>query len=92
MPEDAPLLPATVPPAERRRARGYITLLIPVVLVLATLGVLIFGKREPSDPLGLAQFWLEQWVVLRRRLTEARPSSTDTSTCPSTCARCMAMT
>ncbi|CAK9782134.1 microsomal dipeptidase precursor (Dehydropeptidase-I) [Cutaneotrichosporon oleaginosum] len=64
MSENAPLLPATAPPAERRRARGSITLLVPVVLVLATLGVLIFGKREPSDPLSLARYWLDHTPII----------------------------
>ncbi|GMK60018.1 hypothetical protein CspeluHIS016_0902350 [Cutaneotrichosporon spelunceum] len=62
MPENAPLLPSNH--GERGRARGYITLLVPIVLVLATLGVLIFGKREPSDPLGLAQSWLDRTPVI----------------------------
>ncbi|BEJ18082.1 hypothetical protein CspHIS471_0703590 [Cutaneotrichosporon sp. HIS471] len=62
MPENAPLLPSGL--SERRRARGYITLLVPVVLVLATLGVLIFGQREPSDPLGLARSWLDHTPVV----------------------------
>lgn len=61
--ETRPILPSSVAvtaPGERRRTPGAITLLVPVVLVLATLGVLIFGKREPKDALGLAKYWLGQ--------------------------------
>lgn len=61
--EERPLLPsssAVTAPGERRRAQGVVTLFVPVILVLATIGVLIFGKRAPKDPLGLANYWLTQ--------------------------------
>lgn len=51
------------------RSKRLITLFVPLVLVLATVGVLLFGESEPSDPLKKANYWLKTCVVVRAMLT-----------------------
>jgi hypothetical protein len=58
-----PLLPA--PSAQEAEAprtprRRIITIVAPIVLVLATIGVLLFGEKKPKDPVALAKYYLKQ--------------------------------
>lgn len=57
--ERTPILPANTQRPAPRRKRWVITILAPVVLVWATIGVLLFGKTEPKDPLDLAKYYLK---------------------------------
>jgi membrane dipeptidase len=62
-----PLLPRTTPEheVEERPRRGrVITVVVPIMLVLATFGVLIFGERKPSDPVELAKYYLKHTPVI----------------------------
>lgn len=61
MPEGQPLLPRTSTDDDELapRAKRITTLFVPVVLVLATIGVLLFGHKEPHDPLEKAKYWLQ---------------------------------
>lgn len=56
--ERTPILPASTQRPAPRRKRWVITILAPVVLVWATIGVLLFGKTEPKDPLEKAKYYL----------------------------------
>jgi len=57
-----PLLPAgsTEDPVVRPRRGRVITVVAPIVLVLATIGVLLFGEKKPRDPVELAKYYLKQ--------------------------------
>lgn len=46
------------------RAKRLTTLFVPVVLVCATIGVLLFGHKEPRGPLEQAKYWLETTPVI----------------------------
>lgn len=60
--ETTPILPSNTQRPAPRRKRWVITILAPVVLVWATIGVLLFGEFEPKDPLELAKYYLKTYV------------------------------